>query len=578
MKLRRVMIAALKSGSGKTTVTCALLQALKQEGQQVVSYKCGPDYIDPMFHESVIGVPSRNLDTFFTDEEQTRKLFLKGMQKGSIAVLEGVMGVFDGLGGIREEGSSYHLAKITKTPVVLVADVKGMGRSILPLLAGFLSYDTEHLIRGILLNRISKGYYEVVKPQIETELEVPVLGYLPEKKELHMNSRHLGLVLPEKSAEIQKKLQAISEAFRETVSVERITDIAGNAEDFCLNGERKDRPAEERKRKEAEVEREKGGESGEYDCMGDVRTQAEYGKKTAVREKPVIAVARDEAFCFYYKDNLLLLEENGAEIQYFSPLHDQRLPDRCCALLIGGGYPELYARALSENYRMREAVRRAVKGGMPVVAECGGFMYLHSGITDEEGNSYAMAGVIPASCFYTGRLVRFGYVEIQERQSSFLPEGEKIRGHEFHYYDSTLNGEDAWAVKPAAGSRYPCVIKGETYWMGFPHLYYPSNPAFARQFVEKVKKYREVRRTEASYRFFENTSCKYFPCHSVAEHLNCLFCYCPLYLYQDCPGNPEYKEKDGQKIKVCTKCIFPHQPENYEKIIQYLCRYRSFPG
>lgn len=449
------MIAAPKSGSGKTMIACALLQALKDDGWQAVSYKCGPDYIDPMFHEKVIGVPSRNLDTFFTDEEQTRSLFLKNRTENDFAVLEGVMGLYDGLGGVRQEGSSYHLACVTKTPIVLVADVKGMGRSVIPLLAGFLKFDTEHLIRGVILNRISGGYYETIKPLIEEELKIPVAGCLPERDEYHIGSRHLGLVMPDELSDIREKLRTASAEFCKTVSVEKLTEIAESA--------------------------------------GELKTRTEKEKRE--EEKPaakvVIAVAKDEAFCFYYEENMLLLEENGAEIRYFSPLRDEGLPAGCHALILGGGYPELYAKRLSENEKMCKAVREASENGMPVVAECGGFLYLHSKMTDREGTCYNMAGVIPADCHDTGRLVRFGYIELQEKQGCFLPEHMSIKGHEFHYYDSTKNGEDAAAVKPVTGKTYPCMIIDETRWMGFPHFYYPSNPAFAKSLVDKARRYKE---------------------------------------------------------------------------------------
>lgn len=442
MNIRRVMIAAPKSGSGKTVVTCALLKALRDAGWQTVSYKCGPDYIDPMFHEKVIGVPAKNLDTFFTDEEQTRRLFLENRTENDFAVLEGVMGLYDGLGGVRREGSSYHLACVTKTPIVLVADVKGMGWSIIPLLAGFLKYDKEHLIQGVILNRISKEYYETIKPLIEEELKIPVAGFLPEKAELHIQSRHLGLLRPDELTDIRERLQAASEELQKTVSVDAIVKIAENAQ--------------------------------------------EISTKTVT-----IAVAKDEAFCFYYEDNIALLKECGAKIKYFSPLWDEALPDGCHALLFGGGYPELYAKRLSENIEMRKAVKEASAKGMPIVAECGGFLYLHETLTDPEGNCYHMAGVIAADCYHTGKSVRFGYIGLREKQSSFLPANTMIKGHEFHYYDSTNNGEDAEAVKPVTGRTYSCVIIDETHWMGFPHLYYPSNPAFAESLVKKAKRYQE---------------------------------------------------------------------------------------
>lgn len=451
MKIKRVMIAAPGSGSGKTAVTCALLQTLKNNGYSVRAFKCGPDYIDPMFHEKVIDVPAKNLDTFFTDEETTRMLFLDSVREEDIAVLEGVMGLYDGVGGIREEGSSYHLAKVTKTPILLVVDAKGMGRSLVSLIAGFLEYDKEHLIQGVILNRISKGFYETVKPLIEEELQIQVTGFLPEKEEYHIESRHLGLIMPNELDDIQSRLRTISEEFSKTVSIENIIEIAKSAEEWKT-----------------------------------------IGKKVVKRretDRVAVAAAKDEAFCFYYADNIRMLEENGADIKYFSPLWDEKLPEGCHALLIGGGYPELYAGELSRNSKMRAAVKSAVESGMPVVAECGGFLYLHSEIADRDGICHDMAGVIPASCFYTGKLVRFGYIELYEKQKQFLPDGERIKGHEFHYYDSTLNGTDVIAVKPVSGKKYSCIIENETQWMGFPHLYYPSNPMFAKAFIEKAKKY-----------------------------------------------------------------------------------------
>ncbi len=468
MQLRRVMIAATKSGSGKTMITCALLKALKNRGEKVLSYKCGPDYIDPMFHAKALGVPAGNLDTFFTGEEETRRILAGSAKEENIAVMEGVMGLFDGLGGSQEEGSSYHLAKVTKTPIVLVADVKGMGvRSMIPLLAGFLLYDKERLIKGVLLNRISEGYYKTVKPLIEGELQIPILGFFPEAKDLCIESRHLGLVMPQELNGIKEKLQKMARKLENTVSVSAIMEIAENAKELGFNKERR-------------------------------KGENFPGKKDFPEDKPVIAVAKDEAFCFYYRENLLLLEKSGAEIKYFSPIRDQELPPGCHGILLGGGYPELYAEKLSLNHSMQEAIRQAVESGVPIVAECGGFMYLHSSLTGKDGISYAMAGVIPGKCFYTDRLVRFGYVEIQEKESSFLSKGNRIKGHEFHYFDSTDNGNGAVAIKPITDRSYPCIMTGENYWMGFPHLYYPSNPEFARSFVEKASQYK--RTMEAGYK------------------------------------------------------------------------------
>lgn len=460
MKINRIMIAAPKSGSGKTTITCALLQALKDAGERVVSYKCGPDYIDPMFHKTVLGIESKNLDTFFTGEDETKQLFLQGCTEGETAVLEGVMGLYDGLGGIREEGSSYHLAKVTKTPIVLVVDAKGMGRSVIALLAGFLAYDTEKLIKGIIFNRMSQAYYEVIRPIAEKELGVMLLGCFPEQKQ-HIQSRHLGLYLPQEVSDIRVRLKETAQELCHNLSIEAVIRIAEGAPLL-------DAP------------------SGKE---GWAEPETEYSR---IENQAVIAVARDEAFCFYYAENLALLERCGVRLQFFSPLRDKALPEHCCGVLLGGGYPELYAKELSENTEMRHSIQQAFLCGMPMTAECGGFLYLHKSLRNRDGISYPMAGVLSGNCRDMGRSVRFGYVEIREMESCFLPEGESIRGHEFHYFDSSDNGTACTARKPVSGKEYPCIIKGAHYWFGFPHLYYPSNPKFAENFVKAAKNFAEA--------------------------------------------------------------------------------------
>lgn len=468
------MIAAPKSGSGKTMITCALLQLLKDSGKNVSSYKCGPDYIDPMFHKKVLGVPSKNLDTFFTDEKTTVQLFLDERADGDFAVLEGVMGLYDGLGGIYEQGSSYHLAKVTQTPIILVVDAKGMGKSVLALIAGFLQYDTQHLIKGVLLNRMSKGYYDIIKPLIEKELSVKVVGYFPEQKDIGLSSRHLGLVMPDELSDIKEQLDELAGRLKKTIDIDRLLDIAVEAEEISDSGN-------------ADIYNVKN--IGNYD-------QNEFSQNKAINTVN-IAVAMDEAFCFYYEDNLRLLEKCGAKLQYFSPLHDTKLPDNCDALLLGGGYPELYAKELSENLSMRNSIKTAFKTGLPTVAECGGFMYLHTYIhniceedADAQNYVFGMTGALDSECHFKGKLVRFGYIELAEKHSNFLPPNEKIKAHEFHYYDSTDNGADCIATKPATGRSYDCVVSHDNYWLGFPHLYYPSNPHFAESLVRKAYEYR----------------------------------------------------------------------------------------
>lgn len=452
MTFNRIMIAAPKSGSGKTTVTCALLQCLKNMGYSVISYKCGPDYIDPMFHSKILDIPSKNLDTFFTDADQTRQLLVEGYHGEDLAILEGVMGIYDGLGGIREEGSSYHLAKITQTPIVLVVDAKGMGRSIIAMIAGFLQYDHAHLIQGIILNRMSRAYYEMIVPWIEKELKITVLGYVPEEKDCAIESRHLGLILPEEVEDLHKKLNRMAEKIKDSLAIPILVDMSRHAKAI------------------------------------DVASDVESIQKS--EDGPVIAVAKDEAFCFYYEDNLRLLEKMGARLVAFSPLHDSKLPEPCHGILLGGGYPELYAKALSENHAMHQAIKTAFAQEIPVVAECGGFMYLHDYIETKEGQCFKMAGVLKGNCSYKNKLVRFGYIEIKDQQGYFLGKGQRIRGHEFHYFDSSDSGESCVAQKPVTGRSYPCIIENENYWLGFPHLYYPSNPVFAETFVNKCKKNR----------------------------------------------------------------------------------------
>ena len=485
MKINRFMIAAPKSGSGKTMITCALLQLLKDSGKNVLSYKCGPDYIDPMFHKKVLGVPSKNLDTFFTDEKTTVQLFLDERADGDFAVLEGVMGLYDGLGGIYEQGSSYHLAKVTQTPIILVVDAKGMGKSVLALIAGFLQYDTHHLIKGVLLNRMSKGYYDIIKPLIEKELSVKVVGYFPEQKDIGLSSRHLGLVMPDELSDIKKQLNETADRLKKTIDMDLFIDIAEAADEIS------------------------DSESADEDKRQTLKN-AEPMRIQDQNNTVNIAVAMDEAFCFYYEDNWKLLEKCGAKLQYFSPIHDTKLPEDCDAMLLGGGYPELYAKELSKNVSMLNAIKKAFKAGMPTVAECGGFMYLHTYIrnicddNDEKNNADTqnkadiqndmnkskLVGALDGGCHFKGKLVRFGYIELAEKHSNFLPLNEKIKAHEFHYYDSTDNGADCIATKPATGRSYDCVISHDNYWLGFPHLYYPSNPHFAESLVRKAYEYR----------------------------------------------------------------------------------------
>lgn len=463
MKHPGVLIAATKSGSGKTTITCALLQALKERGIRTRAFKCGPDYIDPMFHKQIIGVPSRNLDTFFSGPEQIRKLYQMNSKetddRAEISVIEGVMGLYDGLGGIREEGSAYHLAEVLDIPIVLVLDAHGMGRSMIPLLFGFLKYDKSHLIRGVILNRTTPMFLQTIAPLIEQELKLPVLGCFPKTQKLVMPGRHLGLVMPDEIDDIRRQLHEAAVQLEKTVDIDRILAIADEAGEWETGNEL---------------------EPGNEPLTG-------WNRCANLR----LAVAQDEAFCFYYEDNLRMLRESGVTIVPFSPVHDQTLPEDIDGILLGGGYPELHARALAANKKMRKAIRDSITAGMPSVAECGGFMYLHDTLVDKTGASFGMAGVLPAECKDTGKLVRFGYVEIEEKEAGWLPAATRIRGHEFHYYDSSDNGMDCVAQKPVTGRNWPCIHSAPEHWWGYPHLYYPSNPEFVYHFVAQMRKWKQ---------------------------------------------------------------------------------------
>ena len=344
MRKRGILLAAPRSGSGKTTITCALLAALKKRNIPVRSFKSGPDYIDPMFHSRVIGIPSRNLDTFFSEASQIQELYAYG-EEGMFSVIEGAMGIYDGLGGTQKEGSAYHLAQTLDLPVILVVDTHGMGRTLLALLAGIQSYDTDKRLAGVILNQITPGFYGIIAPIIEEELHLPVLGFFPKATDLQMESRHLGLKMPDEIAQLQTQVAHAAELLEANVDVEKLLEMAGWKEEKAEKAEDK------------------------YGAAGSV---FDADEKSTVR----IAVAKDEAFCFYYEDNLRMLHEAGADLVAFSPLHDKQLPENVQGILLGGGYPELCAEALSGNVSMRKSIREAIVQGMPSVAECGGFMFL----------------------------------------------------------------------------------------------------------------------------------------------------------------------------------------------------------
>lgn len=457
MKLPRIMLAAPASGSGKTLITCGFLQALVNRQLNTASFKCGPDYIDPMFHRAVIGTPSRNLDTFFADRETVRYLFARQALGKDISVMEGVMGYYDGVAGITTRASSYDLADATDTPVILVVNTRGMSLSVVPFLKGFLEYKEDSHIRGVILNQTSPSMYPELKELIEKELPVTVYGYVPEVSDCVIESRHLGLVMPGEIENLRERLQKLAGILEDTLDIDGILALAKTAPD--LDG---DRPQK----------------------LVDLLNRRNSGKKIR------IGVARDEAFCFYYEDNLELLKELGAELVFFSPLHEEQLPEQIGGLLFGGGYPELYADKLSTNVRMLFAVKEKIARGIPCLAECGGFMYLHDTMEDMHGKSWTMVGAIPGHVRRTDRLGRFGYIELTANRAQILSgAGGQIRGHEFHYFDSSNNGDAFHAQKPRRKRSWECMVADEHFAAGFPHLYYYANPEFAANFVDVCGRY-----------------------------------------------------------------------------------------
>ena len=463
----RFLLAAPASGSGKTLITCGILQAFCDRGLRTVSFKCGPDYIDPMFHSRVIGTKSRNLDTFFTDERTTRYLLAKNAAEADISVIEGVMGYYDGLGGVSAKASAYDLARVTETPVVLIVNCKGMSLSAAALLKGYLEYRQDSRIRGVILNQMPEMLYPQMRLLIEEELHVRCYGFVPVIKEWKLESRHLGLVLPGEVEDLQKHLQELAKLLEQTLDLDGLLELAKEAKEL----------PEDIVTFPGDFERTPCGEN------------AQPGQNT--KQAPVVAVARDEAFCFIYEDNLELLQELGAKLEYFSPLRDEKLPE-ADGLLLCGGYPELYAQQLTNNRSMRRSIKMALESGMPCMAECGGFMYLQQEMEDMNGAAHEMVGFIPAKAYHTGKLGRFGYITLQPQEDQMLGmEIGEIRGHEFHYFDSTNCGTAFCAEKPLRKRRWECIWGTENCIAGFPHLYYHSNPRVPQRFLEKCAEYHQ---------------------------------------------------------------------------------------
>ena len=457
MKIPRILLAAGSSGSGKTLITCGLLEALVERGLKTASFKCGPDYIDPMFHSRVIGTKSRNLDTFFTGSEVTKYLLTRNARDCEIAVMEGVMGFYDGVAGTTTTASAYDLAKVTDTPVILIVNSRGMSVSLAAYVKGFLEYKKDSHIKGVIFNQMSPMLYPRMKKLLEEELGVAVLGYVPKVEDCVIESRHLGLVLPDEIPELKDRLHKLAGVLEETLDIDRILKLAGEAPDLL---------------------------DAKPESVTDFR----------LSEPVRIGVAEDETFCFFYADNFRLLGEMGAEIVPFSPMEDKQLPDDLDGLLLYGGYPELNGKKLEQNTTMKDMIREKLKAGMPCMAECGGFMYLHEEMEGMDGNFYQMAGVIPGKAYRTPKLSRFGYVTLTQKKPALgMEDFGEIPAHEFHYFDSENCGGDFHAAKPESKRGWDCIHGTDTMLAGFPHLYYYGNPEVPKAFLKKCLAYKKQR-------------------------------------------------------------------------------------
>ena len=443
----QLVLAAPRSGSGKTTAACALLAAMRAQGMDPCAFKSGPDYIDPMFHRAALRVESHNLDLFFSTPETVRLLYTRYAAGHGAAVVEGAMGYYDGLGGVTDTASAWHLAHTLDLPTLLVVRPKGTSLTLAAELRGLAGFRTPHHIAGILLNDCTESLYKLLAPMLEKETSLPVVGYLPPLPDAVIESRHLGLKTAAEVEHLQEKIALLSAAAQKTIDWDRLAAL--------------------------------------FDCPAPAPVPHPV---SAVRVR--LAVARDAAFCFTYAETLDALRDAGAELCFFSPLRDTALPAGIGGLYLPGGYPELHAKQLSANDAMRRSIQNAIAQGLPTVAECGGFLYLGQTLADADGTIYPMAGVLPGQGFRVGRLVRFGYATLTAGADSMLfRKGEQLPVHEFHHWDTTENGA-AFTAQKANGRQWQCGFAGAALYAGFPHLYWAGTP-LPQRFVDAACRYAE---------------------------------------------------------------------------------------
>lgn len=452
--MRRIVVAGTGSGVGKTTVTIGLMAALKQKGYIVQGFKCGPDYIDPTYHAAVTGRRSRNLDSWMVGPEAVQAICAKGCEGADIAIIEGVMGLFDGKRPTTNEGTTAEISILTKSPVLLVIDCSGMARSAAAVVRGFQTFDKRVRIAGVIANRVgSEGHFRLVKTAIEQECGIPVIGYLQKDDALHIPERHLGLIPSIERGELDGFFAELGKRVAETVDLDALLKLA---------------------------------EAPAFDVP---RPYFHVSQPYHVK----IAVAKDAAFHFYYPENLEMLQAYGAELAFFSPLAGEPLPGGVDGLYIGGGFPEEFAKPLSEQQNVKQSIKAAIESGLPTLAECGGFMYLTEAIETTDGSRYGMVGVIPGRVVMHPKLVALGYREVKGEPGNFLlPEGLQARGHEFHYSTYETRGAIPFAYE-TTGLR---GVKKDGYQRknlvaGYVHFHFASCPQMVENWLKQCKKVKE---------------------------------------------------------------------------------------
>ncbi len=456
MKLPRLIIAGTHSGVGKTTLTLGIILALRKKGINVRAFKAGPDYIDPTYHAEASGEPCGNLDTRLVSKDSVLELFRRRAEGADISIIEGVMGLYDGLKD-GDEGSTAHLAKILDCPVVLIQDARSMSRSAGAVALGYKEFDKKIDIAGIILNNIgSANHYKYVKSAIENKAGIPVLGYLPKNSNLKISERHLGLVSAEEKRLDPVLRKKLSRLIEKNINLSRLLEIG-----------RKVRPLP--------------------------RFQDRIFQEASSKDRVTIAIAKDAAFNFYYQDNLDILSHLGSDIVTFSPLKDKKLPRGVNGLYIGGGFPELFASKLSKNKALLKSIRKAAADGMPIYAECGGLMYLTEAIIDFEKRRFAMAGVFKCIISMGKKLKQLGYVDLRVVKDNILSaRGGKNRAHLFHWSHLTSIPEGAsfaYKIVKDGNIIYDGLIKRNVL-AGYAHLHFASDLKFAENFINSCRKFK----------------------------------------------------------------------------------------